>query len=158
VQGTAALEVQREILADHAADTSSAAQTLRVQAFFYALKNNSWQSVQLLLDSGIMFPNWDAALKGLYPRERGLLLNDDTAVPTSLYTYMSMKSVKESTVDGVIQDYKLGNFPEEVFTELGIKQVLQRSSQPEVNTLSLLFISLRKRMISVEIFELHPLL
>jgi hypothetical protein len=144
VQGTTALEVQREILADHAADTSSAARNLCAQVLYEALENNSRTSVQLLLESGITLRNRDADLKGLYPRDRGQLLNDATAVPTALYIYMTSQAVKGPTIKVVIQDYKLGNFPEEILTVLGIKQAPRRNSHTKVNRFQLFVIAEHK--------------
>ena len=126
-QGRAALQVQREILAENASKTSAGADALRVQALFYALKSNSWKSVQLLLDSGIKMPKRDGPLKGLYPRERSQVLNDETAVPIALYMLMTSSDVKRTTCERLLLEYELGNFPEEVIAELGRNELGRKS-------------------------------
>ena len=122
------MQVAREILAEYASDTSLAAHTLRIQALFYALKSNSWQSVQLLLDSGVTLPNRDGSLKGLYPRESFQSVNDDTAVPDALFTYMASEDIKMNTISRFHCDYQSGVFSDEVLGELGC---IQRGGQSE---------------------------
>lgn len=107
-QGTAALAVQRKILADNASNNSEAARALRIQALSYALKRNSWQSVQLLLNAGVSLPNRDSSLKGLYPREHDASSNDDTAVPNSLCSFMLAAQVQDLTLERLFQAYRNG--------------------------------------------------
>ena len=98
--------MEREILANNASNTSVTAGLLRMQALFYALKKNSWQSVELLLNAGVTLPNLDSSLKGLYPRERDVSSNDETAVPNCLCSFMLTERVKVMTLERLFQEYQ----------------------------------------------------
>ncbi len=87
---------------------------LRKQALFYALKKNSWQSVQLLLNAGVALPNRDSSLKGLFPREKDESSNDETAVPNSLNSCLLSERVKELTIEHVLRNYRVGILSDEM--------------------------------------------
>jgi hypothetical protein len=113
-QGTAALAVEREILADFASDATELSLELRKQALFYALKRNSWQSVQLLLNAGVSLPNRDSALKDLFPRDRDESSNDETAVLNSLNSCLLSERVKDLTIRRIFRNYRDGVLSDEI--------------------------------------------
>ena len=100
-----ALSVLRDVLANDSED-DGAAHFMKKRALMYALRRNSPQSVELLVDAGISVPKRDRVLKDLYPHELDASSNEDTLLPNNLCNLMSSDEVRDLTLENLYTQFK----------------------------------------------------